>query len=157
MDVVIRQAKESDFETLQKFSQDLTIHDSEYDPILVRDWAFTEEGIKYLHERIEGKNCVCLIAEQNGEFVGYATCVVDKKVSWRPMKKRVELENLIVKEGLRGNGIGEKLIQAFFDWGKKIGADRAMVHSYFNNKGAVSFYQRNGLNPLTVELEKILE
>jgi GNAT superfamily N-acetyltransferase len=156
MDVLIRQAKESDFNTVQELSAALTVSDSKYDPILVKNWSFTKEGVKYINKRLAANKCICIVAEYDNEVIGYATATVLKNVSWRPMKKRVELENLIIKEEFRGKGVGEKLINAFFEWGRKMKADRAIVHSYFNNKGAVKFYQRNGLVPLTVELERLI-
>lgn len=155
MNVIIRPAKELDFEAVQNLSRDLTVSDSKYDPILVKTWAFTKDGIKYLKKRIEGKNSICIIAELKGEVVGYATCAVVKRISWR-LIKRVELENLIVKEGFRDTGIGVKLIDEYFNWGRKMKADRAMVHSYFKNEGAITFYTRNGLKPLSLELEMVL-
>jgi len=155
VNVAVREAKDSDFEAIQQLSTDLTISDSRYDPILERKWSYSKEGIKYLKKRIEGKKCICIVAEIRGEIVGYATCTVLKIISWRKIK-RIELENLIVKEGFRNRGIGMKLINAFFDWGRKMNADRAMVHSYFRNAGAVSFYKSNGFEPLSLELEKVL-
>lgn len=152
VNISIRPAKREDFPHIQRLSQELTISDSVYDPILVKEWAFTKEGITYLQKRIEAKRCICLVAEVSGVPVGYATGTIMKKISWRP-GKRIELENLIVNEKFRNAGIGSQLLEEFFSWGRKAKAAYAEVHSYYNNQAAIAIYKRHTFTPLTVVLE----
>lgn len=152
MNVVIRPATENDFARVQRLSADLTVSDSIYDPILVKDWSYTKEGVKYLHQRIAGKRCICIVAEVNGKIAGYATATIMKPISWRP-GKHVEMENIIVDTEFRNQGIGAKLIEAFFDWARKVKADFAEVHSYYNNVRAQALYKKSSFIPLTVALE----
>ncbi len=152
MNIVIRAATENDFQSIQHLSQELTISDSIYDPILVKEWAYTKEGITYLHKRISGRRCICIVAEVNGKIVGYTTATIMKPISWRP-GKHVEMENLIVDKAFRNQGIGAKLIEAFFVWARKVKADFAEVHSYYNNERAQALYKRSSFVPLSVSLE----
>ncbi len=152
MNIVIRIATKNDFTSIQRLSQELTISDSIYDPILVKDWAYSKHGIKYLNQRITGKRCICIVAEVDGKIAGYTTATIMKPISWRP-GKHVEMENLIVDKEFRNQGIGAKLIEAFFDWAKKVKADFAEVHSYYNNERAQALYKRSSFVPLFVSLE----
>lgn len=155
MNIVIRAANKNDFKSVQRLSQELTISDSIYDHILVKDWAYTKHGIKYLNQRIEGKRCICIVAEVDEKIAGYTTATIMKSISWRP-GRHVAMENLIVNKNYRNQGIGAKLIEAFFAWAKEVKADFAEVHSYYNNERAQSLYKRSSFIPFTLALERKL-
>lgn len=154
--VIIRKANENELGILQKLSEELTVSDSHYDPLLVKNWSFTKHGEKYLKSRILGKRCTCFVAEIEGKIAGYATGAVLKTLTWRKVK-RVQLENLLISENYRNRGIGTELITAFVIWGKEMNAERILVEAYTHNTGAVNFYKKTGFFEDSIALEKQIE
>jgi GNAT superfamily N-acetyltransferase len=67
-----------------------------------------------------------------------------------------ELENMYVKESLRGHGIGGKLIRQFEDWCKEKGVQRIRVVASAGNNEAIRFYKAHGAQEVSMTLEKEL-
>ncbi len=153
MNTVIRQAIESDLAAVQKLSKELFESEQHRDPLLNMQWTYQQEGEEHFKKRVSGEEGVCFVAEISGEVVGYTTGSVMRIVSWRPVR-RVEMENLIVSDSYRGQGIGEKLAERLVEWAKEQGVERIMVSAYAANDGAIKFYKRNGFVPDSIELEK---
>jgi diamine N-acetyltransferase len=59
----------------------------------------------------------------------------------------------LVKEGFRGQKIGERLFQEFIRWSKEKGAERIKVSAYAPNHKAIDFYKRVGFVPYETILE----
>lgn len=156
MDISIRKATIEDLPRVQELSQELFFSDYPNDSLLNTDWTYSEEGKKSFVSRITEENGFCFVAQTNEGVIGYATGSIMPILAWRPVK-RLEMENLIVTEKFRGQGIGEKLAQAVFDLGKSLGMERVMVSAYATNDGAVKFYKRVGFIPDCLQLEKVLD
>jgi GNAT superfamily N-acetyltransferase len=65
----------------------------------------------------------------------------------------VRLESFYISEDFRKKGIGEKLYTAFVDWVKKKGVRNISVEITTANKGAESFYKKNGFRDYNSTLE----
>lgn len=156
MDVTIRKATIEELPKIQELSQELFFSDYPNDNLLNKEWSYGEDGKKIFTQRITEENRYCLVAQVDGKIVGYASGSVLPLQEWRPVK-RLEMENLIVTEKYRGQGIGEKLAQAVFDLAKSLGLERVMVAAYATNDGAIKFYKRIGCIPDTLHLEKVLD
>lgn len=156
MDIFIRQGKVEDLQAIQKLSQELFYSDLPSDPFLNEQWTYQKEGEDYFLGNLTGEKGVCFLAEVNKEIVGYVTGKALPVAAWRPVK-RTEMDNLIVSASFRGQKIGEKLCQAFFDWSKQQGVERVMVSAYAINDGAIRFYKRVGFIPDSVQLEKTID
>ena len=156
MDVTIRDARGDELATIQSLNHDLFVHDQEYDPTLWMNWPFEDnKGARYFMEKINHANGVCLVAEMNGEIVGYVAGSMKKAPSHRDVTLS-ELENMLVKDGHRGQGIGGKLAKAFVDWSREQGAQRVTVSAYAGNADAVQFYKNQGFIPYATELELVV-
>lgn len=153
--VTIRKATLADLPTLQQLSAALIRSDAQYDKDLIESWSHSEDGKKYLMKRINGRKGVCFVAETDGKIAGYATGGLLTVQKWRPVK-RSELDNIYVCDGYRSCGIGAKLIEAFISWSKDKNVERVMLYAEAQNDRGISFYKRNGLNPLHLVLEKTI-
>ncbi len=156
MDVVIRKATKEELPKIQELSQELFLSDESRDSLLNMEWSRSEDGKKIFLSRIVEDNKFCFVAEVEKEIVGYTTGSVMEVYAWRPVK-RLEMENLIVTQKYRGQGIGEKLALAVFDLGKSLDMERVMVTAYATNGEGIRFYERIGFAPDSLQLEKILE
>lgn len=150
--IVIRKATLADLSSIQELSQELFHADLPHDPLLNEKWTY-QEGEKYFKDRMSEEKFICFVAESDGKIIGYATGSVLPILAWRPIE-RVELENLIVTEEYRSQGVGKMLIDTFAKWGKEKGAKRILVSAYAINDRGISFYERNGFKKDSLQLEK---
>ncbi len=154
--ITIRKAQENDLEAIIKLFDELTISDLPYDKEIDIDWGHGKKGKTYFMEKITGKDGVCFVAEVNKTVVGYFTAGEKEVPSYR-LVKVAELQNLVVAANLRNNGIGEKLMQAFFAWAKGIGAQKVAVNVFTQNNKAINFYLREGFLPFENTLEMAIK
>lgn len=152
ININIRKAKLSELKIVQDLNAELFKFDGSRDEFINQKWP-QKEGEKYFRRMIKGDKTVCLVAEINGEIVGYLAGAVTKKLSYRTIKKRVELENIFVKKNFRGKSIGSKLVEEFFKWGKGQKATRALVVAYATNYKAIEFYKKKNFFPFSFSLE----
>ena len=152
MSLIIRKAREDELKIVQELNQMLFENDGVWDKTLNMNWVFSEEGEKYFRDRISGEG-VCLVAELDGEVVGYLAGGMFKPYHHRIQMKMAELENILVKEEFREKNIGEKLFEEFLKWSKEQNAQRITVYATAQNSRAIKFYERVGFKPYSLELE----
>ena len=96
-----------------------------------------------------------ILAEQENEIVGIAFYYMAYS-TWKG--KMLYLEDFVVKEELRGQGIGKLLFKAFLEEAKNLGASLAKWQVLDWNEPAINFYEKYNS---TIEKEwyngKILE
>jgi ribosomal protein S18 acetylase RimI-like enzyme len=151
--LIIRKAKIEDLKIIQELSHQLFIHDENSDSTLNMNWSFEEAGESYFKNVIGSENGLCLIAELNGEIVGYLIGEMLKTYPYRKIKKISELGNIFITEIFRSQRIGEGLFEEFVKWSKEKGVERIKVSAYSENIGAIGFYKRIGFVPFTTVLE----
>lgn len=83
-----------------------------------------------------------LVAEQEGRILGYAALTFDWSL-WRG-RPHGHLEGLFVAPGLRGAGLGARLLDAALQWAVREGADRVEWQTPAWNTAAIRFYRRTG-------------
>lgn len=118
-------------------------------------WARDERGEKYYAAHIKDPNKLCLVAETDGEVVGYLTGEPNPPVDWRPITT-YELESFFVKPEYRSQGAGAEMVKQFAQWAKGNGAVTVRVSAYSANKRGIEFYKKVGFVPESQTLEKEL-
>jgi|SRR6187399_2292548 len=131
MRVIIRKAAEADLSS---------IHD------LVRELAEYEKGLdkvsttpKSYQQDFKDKVFDAFVAEVDGKIVGMALYFMAFS-TWRG--RMMYLEDFIVKESLRGHGIGAKLFDAFLDESKNQEAVLVKWQVLKWNEPAINFYKK---------------
>ncbi len=151
--MLIRQATINELKVVQDLNYKLFVHDYGYDPVLDVDWPYSKEGEEYFTDKVSGKSGICFIALEDDKLVGYIAGSMMKPDSTRSVSV-ASLDNMLVEEEYRGNGIGTSLLEHFKKWAKAKGAGSVEVSAYFNNKKAIRFYQSVGFKKLAINLEK---
>jgi GNAT superfamily N-acetyltransferase len=67
------------------------------------------------------------------------------------------IEELVVDEGVRGQGVGRALIQAAIGWARAQGCSEVEVSTEADNLKAQAFYQRLGFDSVALLLEYELD
>ena len=124
----------------------------EYDKLLDMSWTYGE-GKKYFQRRIIRKDGFAAVAECKGRCVGYLCGAINKMESYRIQKRHAELENMFVEKKFRGQGIGRKLAERFFDWCRENKVERVSVSTSFANNKGVHFYEKLGFKGYATVLE----
>lgn len=97
-----------------------------------------------------------LVAVEDGGVIGHLIGTFSPASSmWSAA--RAELVSTYVVASHRGQGIGSRLVEDFIVWGAQRGAARLHVSAYVANSAAITFYQRHGFVPLTMELTADLD
>lgn len=122
------------------------------DPSMNLDWP-AEEGRGYFAGLIGDDRCLCLVAERDGEAVGYLAGRLRDADTLRPVGK-AELESMYVREGSRNSGVGARLVEGFLEWSGERGAERASVTAYAANGRAIRSYERLGFAARSLFLER---
>lgn len=131
----IRKGKPEDMEAVLELIQELAIFEKEPDAVvitvddLVRD-GFGEKPLFYV-----------FVAEVKKEIAGIALYYY-RYSTWKG--KTIHLEDLIVKEKMRGTGLGSALYSEIMKQGKKDNVRRIEWNVLDWNIRAVKFYENSG-------------
>lgn len=135
MDIHIRNAAETDMSAVHELIMELAIFEKEPDAVEVSVEDLVDHGFRgepLFH---------CFVAEAEGKIVG-AALVYPRYSTWKgPV---IHLEDLIVKEAYRGNGIGGQLLDAVVQYGHDQGVKRISWEVLDWNEDAIRFYESKG-------------
>jgi ribosomal protein S18 acetylase RimI-like enzyme len=113
----------------------------------------------FLVQRMQGPESAILVALEDAEVVGVLE-VVTKPPSDRDghVPRRVALiDNVVVRAGHRGRGIGSKLIAHAERWAIEQGAAAMELHVWSTNTSAKRLYEGLGYVTRLVRMERSLE
>ena len=133
MKVSIRRAKKEDSPRMLELIQELALYEKAPDEVTVDPVHFEESGF--------GTNPVwwAFVAEVDGCVEGFALYYI-RYSTWKG--QRLYLEDLIVTEKLRGNGIGKLLFDQLIEEGKEK-KFHGMVWQVLDwNEPAINFYKK---------------
>ena len=133
MKILIREAQKKDMNSVHKLIVELAIYEKEPDAVEIDVKELTNMGFSSSPPLFK-----CLIAEVNNTIVG-AAIIYNRFSTWKG--KTLHLEDLIITERMRNNGIGSKLFDEVIRYGKKIGAQRISWNVIDWNQSAIKFYE----------------
>lgn len=154
--ITIRKVKKEDSEVLEKLYTELEEDAVLYQP---EHFVFSKKGqrSKQLEQILESENQIMLVAEEDGNVIGFAhvTFVHAKEVSCLKPQSNIYLQDLVVTKKLRSRGTGTLLLNAAKEYGKEKKADFFRTQVFPQNKDGMRFYERNGfsLKMFTIECD----
>jgi len=133
--MIIREAIKEDMPQVLNLIKELAVFENEPDAVEINVEVLEREGL--------GENALftCYVAEKEDEIVGVAL-VYFRFSTWKG--RMLHLEDLIVKEDQRGNGIGEALYKKVMEFAYNRGLKRVAWDVLDWNEGAIRFYERSG-------------
>ena len=158
MHIDIRFAETNDYEDLCALSEQGDRLHREQLPHLfhkpegpVREW-------EYIQKLLEDTTTALLVAEWGDKLVGYVNVMLLQSSSNPLLKPRhyAVVDNLIVDEGHRRQGVGSALMERAEAWAKEKGAESVELNVYHFNETAQALYQQLGYEVVSSKLSKFL-
>jgi len=98
------------------------------------------------------------VYEADGAILGHAFCQIEVIEQNRLLcdRKTLYVDDICVDEAARGKGIGKALYEHVVSYARSIGCRNLTLNVWTCNPGALRFYERMGLVPQKIGMEKIL-
>lgn len=153
----IRRAVFDDLEKINKLlKQVLEIHHS------IRPDIFKGNVKKYTDEELleiiaDSKRPI-FVADDDGDVIGYAFCIFQEHKNNNILTdiKTLYIDDLCVDENIRGKSVGKSLYQYILEFAKESDCYNVTLNVWSGNDSALRFYEKMGLTPQKVGMEKIL-
>jgi len=139
MDKIIRQAGPKDMPQVLELIKELAAFEKEPNAVIITAEDLVKDGF--------GTNPLftCFVAEVNGEIQGMAL-VYYRYSTWKG--RTVHLEDLVVRQEMRGTGLGSALYKKVIDYSREQGVKRTEWVVLDWNTHAIEFYERSGATVL---------
>lgn len=135
MKYIIREATANDMPQVLELIKELAIFEKEPDAVEVTVEELIQEGFGD-HPLFH-----CFVAEVDTQIVGIAL-VYYRFSTWKG--RSIHLEDLIVKESMRGTGLGSALYAEVMKYAKSKGVRRVEWVVLDWNQNAIDFYEKSG-------------
>lgn len=156
--MTIRPAQDKDLEGIKALLlQVLTVHHNGRPDIFKGNTRkYTDEEIlEIIHNE---KTPVLIAADEDESVMGYAFCVFQQHIGNNILTdiKTLYIDDLCVDENIRGKHIGSALYNAVLDFARENGCYNVTLNVWSCNESAMRFYEKMGLKPQKIGMEKIL-
>ncbi|MDC1180226.1 GNAT family N-acetyltransferase [Flavobacteriaceae bacterium] len=135
MKIIIREAQKSDMPAVISLIKELAEFEKEPDEVEIDSTILVNDGFE------ENSYFKCFIAENNKSIIGTAI-IYNRYSTWKG--RTIHLEDLIVTEKMRANGVGTLLLDKVVNYAKKLNVKRVSWEVINWNKKAIKFYLNKG-------------
>ncbi len=123
---------------------------------------FKGPATKYSVEELQGiivdeETPVFVCTDEQGRVLGHGFCIMQHS-GGQLMEEHttVYIDDICVDEAARGQGVGRALYGHILEFAREKGAYNVTLNVWTCNPGAMAFYEKLGLKPYKVGMEKIL-
>jgi GNAT superfamily N-acetyltransferase len=134
--VIIRKGRLLDIPALVELLRELFTIEEDFE----FDQAKQKAGLKMFLDK-ESDEKILLVAESDGEIIGM--CSAQILISTAEGAKAAMIEDMVVKDGFRGQGVGKQIMDEIALWAKKSNITRLQLLAESNNNRAIWFYRKN--------------
>jgi ribosomal protein S18 acetylase RimI-like enzyme len=157
--LAVRPARTDDERALGRLGALLVAEHHDFDPkrFLAPIPGIAERYGQFLVSRIGRADTLVLVAEREGELVGYAFGNMEGSDYMALRGPAGVLQDLVVDPAHRRQGIGSALLDAALDGLKTLGAPRVVLFTAHKNEGAQAMFTRGGFRPTMIEMTRELD
>ncbi|RNA66948.1 GNAT family N-acetyltransferase [Alteribacter keqinensis] len=157
MNILLRNAEESDYELLLPLFREVHEFHVSVRPDLYKENATPVEQEFFESQLLDSKQHI-FVAAINNEIVGVAVTKEEEITENTFVKERKVLfiKSVCVAETQRKKGVGKKLINYVFDFGRSLKVDSIDLGVSEENTSAIEFYKSIGMTTKSRKMEMIL-
>lgn len=156
--MIIRRAKEKDMKGINKLlCQVLMVHHNGRSDLFKSDVKkYTDKELLAIIE--DDSRPIFVGVDDKENVLGYAFCVFQQHIGDNILTdiKTLYIDDLCVDEDLRGQYIGKQIYEYVLDFAKSNDCYNVTLNVWSCNPSAMKFYEKCGLVPYKVGMEKIL-
>ena len=155
---LIRPATSADLEALGRLGALLVRTHHDFDPDrFIAATPRTEHGYRsFFGTQLDKPNILILVAERDGEVVGYTYAGVEGN-DWMSLRGPAGvLYDIVVDAAHRGHGVGRVLLDATLEALKAKGAPRVVLSTAERNEAAQRLFARAGFRRTMIEMTREL-
>jgi GNAT superfamily N-acetyltransferase len=152
MAVLVRKAKPGDEQRVAEFAIRLFDQHVEYDRERFSRFANVEGAARFYRSRFDTPDSAVLVAEMEGEVVGFAYLERDELNYAELLRDGAWLHDIYVDESARAKGAGKALIEAAADAAKRMGAEKLLLTVAAKNAAAQQVFEKAGFRRTMVEM-----
>ncbi len=131
-------------------------HDFDRDRFLAPGGNPEDGYARFLGTQLEDPDCVVLVAEQDGQAIGYVYAGIEG-LSWKELRDEAGfVHDLAVEAGTRGTGAGSRLLEAAVEWLRERGMPRVVLWTAQQNTAAQRLFERAQFRRTMVEMTREL-
>lgn len=156
--MIIRRAAQKDMNGINKLLNQVLMvhHNGRPDLFKANVKKYTDEELALIIE--DDAKPIFVAVDEADEVLGYAFCVFIQHMNNNILTdiKTLYIDDLCVDEEKRGMHIGRQLYDFVIEFAKESGCYNLTLNVWSCNEGAMKFYEKCGLIPQKVGMEKIL-
>jgi len=156
--VTVRTAEAEDEEPLGRLGAMLVAEHHDFDPrrFIAPIPDLAERYGQFLLSQVQREGMLVLVAERDGEVVGYAYAGMEGNDYMALRGPAGVLYDLVVDPAHRRQGIGSALMDAALERLRELGAPRVLLFTADRNHGAQSMFDRAGFRRTMIEMTREL-
>ena len=135
MKIIIREAQKDDMSDVISLIKELAEFEKEPNEVDIDSTVLVNDGFE------ENSYFKCFVAENKDSIIGTAI-IYNRYSTWKG--RTIHLEDLIVTEKMRSNGVGTLLLNQVVNYAKKLNVKRVSWEVINWNKKAIKFYLKKG-------------
>ncbi len=110
----------------------------------------------FFRRTIRSRNGLILVAEDDGEAVGFVCANIQKLAPILVHDREVHINAIFIKEGHRRKGIGRGFFREVGRWAKKKGIFSLGLMTHVRNIGAIKSYRKLGFEEHHLKMSRIV-
>ncbi|CAN5486234.1 hypothetical protein BH10BAC5_BH10BAC5_26320 [soil metagenome] len=114
----------------------------------------SHELSSYLRKKLDDKEFNLLIADQNGNAVGYVMGWLTERPPIYEKRKTAYLSNIFVKDDFRNSGAGKKLYEEMEKWFFSKEIDFIEINADARNTETIEKFRKSGFKDLSITFYK---
>jgi ribosomal protein S18 acetylase RimI-like enzyme len=111
---------------------------------------------QYFERHVRSPIRKALVAEQDGEVVGFLLGEIQKRPPVFKTSSQAFLDSICVVESKRNQGIGGLMLECFAKWASEKGAPYIMLNVVVENTAAIRLYEKHGFKTMILSQRKLL-
>jgi len=112
--------------------------------------------MQYFEQYVRSPKRKALIAEQDGEVIGFLLGEIQKRPPIFKSSDQAFLDSICVVENRRNQGIGGLMLDSFSKWAREKGVPHIMLNVVVENTAAIRLYEKHGFKTMILSQRKLL-